>query len=67
MVYSVDFTPLENFFVTIEDRNIGRSLGDYDEDAHITYIGHEPRGTIDPLKISKPAPRIIEFGERQGN
>jgi len=67
MVYSFTYAPLENCSVTKKDRNIGRSLGNHDEVACITYSGFDLGGIVDPFSVAKPTLRTTEFEERQGD
>jgi len=61
MVYSFSSAPPKNLFVTIEDRNTGISLGNHDEVACITYSRYDLGGTVDPLSVTEPTPRITEL------
>ena len=67
MVYSITFSPFENFSIATEDRNIGRRLGDHDKATCVTYSEHEPDSIADPFSVRKPTLRNAEFEERQGN
>jgi len=67
MIYSFTCSPPDNFSLTTKDRNLGRSLGNCDEIACITYSGHDLGGTTDPLSFTKPAPRITEFAKIKGD
>jgi len=67
LVHHVTFASFENFSVTKKDSNTGISLGYHDEVAHITYSGYKPRGTTNPLTVSKHRPIITEFQEIKGD
>ncbi len=67
MDYSFTSSPLENCSITTEDRNTGRSLGNHDEVACISYSGCDLGSTTDPLLVTKLTPRITEFEEGQGD
>ena len=67
LVYCVAFAPFKNCFVTTEDKNTGRSLGDPIEATRITYSRYKPKGVTDLLIVRKPTPRITNFEERQGD
>lgn len=61
MVYSFAYAPPKNCAVTTKDRNAGKSLGNCDEVACITYSGYDLGGIVDPLTISKLTPGVMEF------
>ena len=65
MVYSFTSALVENFSITTEDRNGGRSLGNHDDVACITYSRYDLGGTVDPLTISKLTPTVTKFEERK--
>jgi len=65
LVYNIAFSSFKNTPIIADDSNVSISLGDHDEDAHITYSKYEPWGTKYSFVAGEPALGVAEPKERK--